>query len=207
MHQQLPQRRLPDLPEENLGVKRRKRRKRAANTRTTLEPGRRVNERWSMDFVTDRLETGRAFRVLTLIDQYTRECLAPLEPGVSLKGRNVVESLEGVRAERPLPESITVDNGREFAGRVLDAWAYLHHVKLDFIRPGRPVESGFIESFNGKLRDECLNAEVLLSIADAREKLERWRHDYNHLRPHSSLSNRPPAEFAREPCGNQKPTV
>ena len=194
-------------PEENLGVKRRKRRKRAANTQTTPEPGRRVNERWSMDFVTDRLEPGRAFRVLTLIDQYTRECLAPLEPGVSLKGRNVVESLEGVRAERPLPESITVDNGREFAGRVLDAWAYLHHVKLDFIRPGRPVESGFIESFNGKLRDECLNAEVLLSIADAREKLERWRHDYNHLRPHSSLSNRPPAEFAREPCGNQKPTV
>jgi transposase InsO family protein len=86
-------------------------------------------------------------------------------------------------------------------------WAYLHHVKLDFIRPGKPVENGFIESFNGKLRDECLNSEVFLSIADAREKLERWRHDYNHLRPHSSLSNRPPAEFAREPCGNQKPTV
>lgn len=117
MHQQLPQRRLPDLPEENLGVKRRKRRKRAANTQTTPEPGRRVNERWSMDFVTDRLETGRAFRVLTLIDQYTRECLAPLEPGVSLKGRNVVESLEGVRAEpsvlcpSPLPWT-TVENLR-----------------------------------------------------------------------------------------------
>ena len=192
--------------EENLGVKRRKRRKRAANIRTTPEPARRVNERWSMDFVTDRLESGRAFRVLTLIDQYTRECPV-LEPGVSLTGRAVVDSLERVRSERPLPESITVDNGGEFAGRALDTWAYLHHVKLDFIRPGKPVENGFIESFNGKLRDECLNSEVFLSIADAREKLERWRHDYNHLRPHSSLSNRPPAEFAREPCGNQKPTV
>jgi putative transposase len=108
--------------EENLGVKRRKRRKRAANTRTTPEPAKRANERWSMDFVTDRLETGRAFRVLTLIDQYTRECPI-LEPGVSLTGRAVVDSLERVRAGRPLPESITVDNGGEFAGRALDTWA------------------------------------------------------------------------------------
>ena len=99
--------------EENLGVKRRKRRKRAANTRVTPEPAHRVNQRWSMDFVTDRLETGRVFRVLTLIDQYTRECPI-LEPGVSLTGRSVVESLERVSAERPLPESITVDNGGEF---------------------------------------------------------------------------------------------
>lgn len=187
-------------------MKRRQRRKRAANTRMTPEPANRVNERWSMDFVTDRLETGRAFRVLTLIDQYTRECPI-LEPGASLTGRAVVECLERVGTERPLPESITVDNGGEFAGRALDTWAYLHHVKLDFIRPGKPVENGFIESFNGKLRDECLNSEVFLNIADAREKLERWRHDYNHLRPHSSLANRPPAEFAREPCGNQKPTA
>lgn len=189
--------------EEGLGVKRRHRRKRAANLRTTPEPAQRANERWSMDFVTDRLETGHAFRVLTLIDQYTRECPL-LEPGVSLTGRHVVEGLERVRTVRPLPQSITVDNGGEFAGRALDAWAYQHHVKLDFIRPGKPVENGFIESFNGKLRDECLNSEVFLSIADAREKLERWRHDYNHLRPHSSLANRPPADFASEPCGNQK---
>jgi putative transposase len=106
-----------------------------------------------------------------------------------------------------LPVSITVDNGSEFAGRALDTWAYLNKVKLDFIRPGKPVENGFIESFNGKLRDECLNTEVFFSIADVREKLEHWRHDYNHFRPHSSLSNRPPADFARELLGNYNPTV
>ena len=192
--------------EENLGVKRRHRRKRVASTRLTPVPAQRVNERWSMDFVTDRLESGRTFRVLTLIDQYTRECPI-LEPGASLTGRTVVECLERVAKIRALPASITVDNGSEFAGRALDAWAYLHKVRLDFIRPGKPVENGFIESFNGKLRDECLNSEVFLSIADAREKLEHWRLDYNHFRPHSSLANRPPADFAREPCGNQNPTV
>ena len=132
--------------EENLGVKRRKRRKRAAITRTTPAPAHRVNERWSMDFVTDRLETGRAFRVLTLIDQYTRECPI-LEPGASLTGRAVVECLERVGTERSLPESITVDNGGEFAGRALDTWAYLHHVKLDFIRPGKPVEKELVSYY------------------------------------------------------------
>lgn len=192
--------------EENLGVKRRKRRKRTAGARAVPEPAKRPNQRWSMDFVTDRLETGRAFRVLTLIDQHTRECLL-LEPGISLTGRIVVECLEHVAVTRALPESITVDNGGEFAGRALDTWAYQRSVKLDFIRPGKPVENGFIESFNGKLRDECLNSEVFLNIADAREKLERWRHDYNHLRPHSSLANRPPAEFARELCQQQKSTA
>ena len=109
--------------EENLGVKRRPRRKHAANLRIMPLPAQRANERWSMDFVTDRLETGRAFRVLTLIDQHTRECPL-LEPGVSLTGRHVVEALEMVRAMRPLPESITVDNGGGFAGRTLAAWAY-----------------------------------------------------------------------------------
>jgi len=160
--------------EENLGVTRRKWRKRAAGIRVIPEAAVRVNQRWSMDFVTDRLETGQAFRILTLVDQYTREC--PLhEPGISLKARSVVACLEQAVAERARPESITVDNGSEFAGRALDTWAYLNHVKLDFIRPGKPVENGFIESFNGKLRDECLNSEVFFSIEDARQKLERWR--------------------------------
>jgi putative transposase len=192
--------------EENLGVKRRKRRKLAAQARTVPVPAQRVNERWSMDFVTDRLENGRAFRILTLVDQYTRECPV-LEPGVSLTGSAVVACLQKVATQRSLPVSITVDNGSEFAGRALDTWAYLNKVKLDFIRPGKPVENGFIESFNGKLRDECLNTEVFFSIADVREKLEHWRHDYNHFRPHSSLSNRPPADFARELLGNYNPTV
>ena len=192
--------------EENLGVRRRKRRKRAADTRATPETAQRANQRWSMDFVTDRFENGRTFRVLTIVDQYTRECPA-LEPGTNLTGRAVVNCLELIGKDRPLPDSITVDNGGEFAGRALEAWAYLRKVKLDFIRPGKPTENGIIESFNGKLRDECLNSEVFLSLADAREKLELWRHDYNHLHPHSSLANRPPAEFASEPCGNQQPTA
>jgi putative transposase len=173
--------------EENLGVKRRKKRKRASNCRATPEMAQRANQRWSMDFVTDRLENGRAFRVLTLVDQYTRECPI-LEPGASLTGRAVVDCLERVGKERTLPDSITVDNGGEFAGRALDAWAYFHHVKLDFIRPGKPTENGFIESFNGKLRDECLNSEVFLSIADAREKLELWRHEA----PANDVSGRVP---------------
>jgi putative transposase len=115
--------------------------------------------------------------------------------------------LERAVAERARPESITVDNGSEFAGRALDTWAYLNHVNLDFIRPGKPVENGFIESFNGKLRDECLNSEVFFSIEDARQKLERWREDYNHHHPHSALANRPPADFARALCDNRKLTA
>jgi putative transposase len=142
--------------EENLGVTRRKR---AAGIRVIPEAAVRANQSWSIDFVTDRLETGGAFRILTLVDQYTRECPL-LEPGVSLTARAVVASLESAVAERARPESITLDNGSEFAGRALDTWAYLNHVKLDFIRPGKPVENGFIESSNGKLRDECLNSEV-----------------------------------------------
>ena len=189
---------------ENLGVRRRTRKKRAAQERVLPAAARRANERWSMDFVTDRLETGQPFRILTLVDQYTRECPL-LEPGIALTGKKVAACLDQVAATRPLPQSITVDNGSEFAGRALDTWAYQRGVKLDFIRPGKPVENGFIESFNGKLRDECLNSEVFFSVEDAREKLEHWRADYNHLRPHSSLANRPPAEFASELCALPNP--
>lgn len=192
--------------EENLGVTRRKRRKRAAGIRVIPEAAVRANQRWSMDFVTDRLETGQAFRILTIVDQYTREC-PTLEPGISLTARSVVACLERAVAERARPESITVDNGSEFAGRALDTWPYLNHVKLDFIRPGKPVENGFIESFNGKLRDECLNSEVFFSIEDARQKLERWREDYNHHRPHSALAWLPPAAFAKALHGHQKQTA
>ncbi len=124
--------------EENLGVKRRKRRKLAAQARKVPAPAQRVNDRWSMDFVTDRLENGRAFRILTLVDQYTRECPI-LEPGVSLTGSAVVACLQRVATERSLPVSITVDNGGEFAGRALDTRAFHNKVKLDFIRPGNPV--------------------------------------------------------------------
>jgi putative transposase len=121
-----------------------------------------------------------------------------LEAAESLTASKVVYALDRVAAERGHPQSITVNNGTEFCSRIMDGWAYQHGVKLDFIRPGKPVENGIIESFNGRLRDECLNVELFWSIEDARKKLEKWRLDYNTLRPHSSLANLPPAAFAKE---------
>lgn len=147
-----------------------------------------------MDFMSDRLTDGRAFRVLTVVDQFSREC--PLqEADRSLTGQRVVECLDRLALFQGKPESITVDNGSEFCSSAVDQWAYQNGVRLDFIQPGRPVENGFIESFNGKLRDECLKTELFFSLADAKEKLEKWRQDYNQSRPHSALGNLPPAEY------------
>jgi putative transposase len=146
-----------------------------------------------MDFVTDRLDNGRYFRTLTVVDQYTGECPV-LAADYSLMAAKVIHALDLAADQRGYPESITVDNGSEFTSRVMDAWAYRHQVRLDYIRPGKPTENGYIESFNGKLRDECLNTELFWSIEDARAKLEKWRLDYNLRRPHSAL---PPAVFAQ----------
>jgi putative transposase len=183
--------------EEGLQVRMRttKRAKDAARVRVPLAGAMRRNQRWSMDFVSDRLADGRWFRILTVVDQYTRECLCAYADR-SQTGEKVVEQMKRLVALRGAPESITTDNGSEFAGRAMEAWAYQAGVKLDFIRPGQPVENGYIESFNGRLRDECLNGEVFFNLADAREKLERWRRDYNEKRPHSALADRTPAEFA-----------
>ena len=148
-----------------------------------------------MDFVSDRLADGRWFRVLTIIDQFTRECLLLLADR-SLSGEKVAVALERVVGGRRAPKSITVDNGSEFASKAMDAWAYGHGIHLDFIRPGRPVENGYIESFNGRLRDECLNVEVFFKLEDARAKLERWRQDYNRVRPHSALGDQTLVGFA-----------
>ena len=120
-----------------------------------------------------------------------------LESAHGFSGKQVAECLERVAMEYGLPESITVDNGSEFYSKDMDSWAYRRGVQLQFIRPGKPVENGFIESFNGRLRDECLNVNVFFSLADAREKLERWRQDYNTCRPHSALGHLPPAEYAQ----------
>jgi transposase InsO family protein len=141
------------------------------------------------------MEHGRWIRVLTVVDQYTRECLT-LHADTALSGEKVAAALDKVVAHRGAPKSITVDNGTEFASKAMDHWAYLNGVHLDFIRPGRPVENGYIESFNGRLRDECLNVEVFFSLADARRKLAIWLDDYNHHRPHSALADRTRAEFA-----------
>lgn len=178
-----------------LQMRTKRRKKLASAQRGPVEVAARANQRWSMDFITDRLEDGRYFRTLTVVDQYTRECPV-LEPALSLTAAKVADCLDRVAAVRGYPQSITVDNGSEFCSRIMDAWAYRNHVKLDFIRPGKPTENGYIESFNGRLRDECLNTELFWSIPDARDKLEKWRLDYNHQRPHSALANLPPAAFA-----------
>jgi len=133
--------------------------------------------------------------VLTVVDQFTRECLT-LFADNALSGEKVAIALDKVVPLRGAPETITVDNGTEFASKAMDLWAYKNGVHLDFIRPSKPVENGYIESFNGKLRDECLNVEVFFTLADARRKLHLWRRDYNHHRPHSALDDRTPAEFA-----------
>jgi len=149
-----------------------------------------------MDFVADELAGGRRFRILKVVDQFSR--LSPLlEVDFSLTGAKVATALTRAAATYGLPRSITVDKGSEFFSKAMDTWAYRNGVRLDFIRSGRPVEDAYIESFNGRLRDECLNAEIFFSIEDARKKLERWRIDYNADRAHSSLGNLAPVEFER----------
>jgi putative transposase len=181
--------------EDGLTVRTKVRKKIARRQRMPLLRATRPNQRWAMDFVSERLYDGRWFRVLTVVDQFTRECLLLLADG-SRTGHKVALALSRVIAERDAPESITVDNGTEFASKAMDAWTYQYRVQLDFIRPGRPVENGYIESFNGRLRDECLNVQVFFTLADVREKLELWREDYNRVRPHSALDDRSPQVFA-----------
>jgi len=182
--------------QEDLGVRTAKRKKRSTHSRVPLPEPTRPNQRWSMDFVSDRVADGRWFRILTVVDQYTRECLCAYADR-SQTGEKVVVQMKRLALLRGVPESITTDNGGEFAGKAMETWAYQNAVKLDLIRPGKPVENGYIESFNGRLRDECLNGEIFFDLADARNKLERWRRDYNQHRPHSALADRTPDEFAR----------
>jgi len=154
------------------------------------------DEGWSMDFMSDELYDGRRIRLLTLVDNFTRESLA-IEVDNHLGGHRVVEVLMHLGVERSLPKTIRVDNGPEFISRVLDQWAYLNGVTLDFSRPGKPTDNAFIEAFNGRLRQECLNENWFLSLEDTREKVEMWRKEYNRYRPHSALGNLTPVEFAR----------
>lgn len=175
---------------------RRKRRKRvAALPRKRREPPTSANERWSMDFMSDSLATGRCFRTLNVVDDFTRECVA-IEVDTSISGERVTRVLDRVIERRGKPRTLIVDNGPEFTSRALDAWAYRHGIQLDFIRPGKPVENCFVESFNGKFREECLSAHWFTDLGDARRQIELWRQDYNRVRPHSSLGDVPPKEFA-----------
>lgn len=190
--------------EEGLGLRRKLAKKRVSVVRGPYVKPERINQLWAMDFVADRLEDGRSFRILTLIDAFTREALC-VWPDHGMNAAKVVARLEALARDRSLPEAVRVDNGSEFYSREMDAWAYRRNVRLDFIRPGKPTENGHIESFNGRLRDECLNVHLFFSVADAHQKLEAWRNDYNHLRPHSALASLPPAAFARALCEPPKP--
>jgi putative transposase len=148
-----------------------------------------------MDFMSDQLFDGRRIRLLTIVDNHTRESLA-IHVAPRIRGSEVVEVLMRVAAEHGKPRTIQVDNGPEFISKDVDLWAYWNHVKLDFSRPGKPTDNAYIESFNARFRLECLNEHWFLSLEDAREKTEAWRSDYNETRPHSSLGNATPEEYA-----------
>jgi putative transposase len=188
--------------EENLAVRRKGRKRRSEVPRPNREELGQVNERWSLDFVSDSLSGGRRFRALTVIDEFSRECPA-IEVSHSLPSERVIAVLERLREERGLPKVIITDNGPEFTSRAFDAWAYARGVKLEYIQPGKPVQNAFIESLNGSLRDECLNQHWFTSLRDASDTIEEWRKDYNRVRPHSSLGNLTPEEYVdalhREP--------
>ncbi len=173
-----------------------RRRKRLSLHRGPVPSPSTANQHWSMDFVHDQLLNGRSFRILTVIDQWSRESVS-VEGGFSLTGSSVAAVLDQVARCRPLPKAITVDHGTEFTSRAFDEWAWQRGVQLDFIRPGKSVENGLIESFNGRLRDECLNVTEFTSLEHARAVLAAWQDDYNHRRPHGSLGHLTPSEFAR----------
>lgn len=189
--------------EAGLAVRRRKRKRIGLFERKPLPRPTTVNRSWSMDFVADGLIDGRKLRCLAIVDDYSRECLA-LEVDTSITGRRVVAVLERLADLRGLPLSITVDHGPEFEGQMLDAWAYRTGVRLNFIRPGKPVENAYVESFNGRFRDECLNEHWFITMAHARQAIEKWRIDYNTQRPHSSLGNLTPEEYAKNGLARMK---
>jgi putative transposase len=177
------------------------RKKIARRQRVSQVQALRPNHCWSADFVSDKLADGCGIRILTVIDQFTRECVW-LEADRSMSGAKVVVTLTRPMAERcAAPHSLTLDNGSEFASRAMELWAIQNNVQLCFIRPGRPVENGFIESFNGRLRDECLNVEWFTSLEEAREKLAAWRHHYNVRTAHSTIG-RP---HSLRPCTSPQP--
>jgi len=192
--------------EEGLTVRTKKRKKFASRTRTPLKRVLKTNEQWSMDFVHDRMEDGRSLRVLCVVDNFNRECLA-LKAARTFRGQDVAACLESIAGRRGYPKSIRVDNGTEFYSKAMDQWAYLRGVQLEFIRPGKPVENAYIESFNSRLRDECLNVHLFFGIEDAQMKLDTWKEDYNYVRPHGSLGNQTPEEMRRTQPSLRSPTA
>ena len=180
--------------EEGLQV-RRKRRKKLVRPRIPMLAPDAVNIRWSMDFVSDQLANGRRFRVLNVVDDFTRECVLQIVD-FSISGERVARELS--RLNRKLPKTIVCDNGPEFTSKAMFFWSQKSGVKLHFIKPGKPTQNAFVESFNGKFREYCLDLHWFAGIDDARSTITNWRQHYNHVRPHRSLGRKPPAVFARE---------
>lgn len=183
--------------EANLQLQKRYKKKKKIHLRLILNLVTRPNQRWSMDFVCDEISSGKRFRCFNVVDDFTHECIL-IKVDTSLKSEKLVSAFKTLSLARNLPEEIVCDNGPEFISQNLDIWAYQNNVKLKFIQPGRPTQNAYIESFNGKFRDECLNQHWFLNLEEARKIIEEWRKDYNEFRPHRSLKMKTPNEFARE---------
>ena len=183
--------------EEKLQVRKRGGRKRALGTRRPMLVPDRANQRWSLDFVSDSFTDSRRFRVLTVVDDHTRECLA-LIADTSLSGLRVVRELDAVIARRGRPLTVVSDNGTEFTSMAILRWSQDRQIDWHYIAPGKPMQNGFIESFNGSFRDECLNETLFSSLPEARARITDWKEDYNSQQPHSPLGNLTPDEFARK---------
>jgi len=182
--------------EENLRVRRRRGRKRAMGTRAPMTLPQAPNQRWSLDFVSDTLACGRRFRMLAVVDDFTRECLA-LVADTSLSGARVGRELDAIIAARGKPLMVVSDNGTELTSLAILRWTQDRRIEWHYIAPGKPQQNGYVESFNGRLRDECLNETLFASLSHARAVLCNWRDDYNHVRPHSGIGGLTPADAAR----------
>ena len=181
----------------NLAVRRRKKVKRPPNERVPLQIARKVNDVWSMDFVSDSLSNSRRIKCLTVADDFSHECI-DIAVDFGISGQYVTRLLDQAAIFRGYPVAVRTDNGPEFTSRAFLAWTTLHGIRHILIQPGRPMQNGYIESFNGKFRDECLNEQWFQSLPQARDCIAEWRKDYNEVRPHSSLGRIPPAQFAQQ---------
>ena len=190
--------------QEQLMVQRRKRKKVAPGERQPLVRPSRANEVWSMDFVFDRLADGRALKCLTVVDDATQEAVT-ITPDRAISGAYVTRIMDAIKRSRGLPKVIRSDNGREFCGRAMAVWAHENGVALRFIEPGKPNQNAYVESFNGRLRDECLNEHWFTSLAHARAVIEEWRSDYNEQRPKKDLGGLPPAAYAAKLALQENP--
>jgi transposase InsO family protein len=181
--------------EEGLAMRKRRSRRKAIGTRAPILVEAKPNARWSLDFVHDQLACGRRFRILNIVDDVTRECLAAI-PDTSISGRRVARELTALIERRGKPQMIVSDNGTEFTSNAILSWSREHRVEWHYIAPGKPMQNGYIESFNGRMRDELLNESLFLDLNQARQTIAIWVADYNTARPHSSLGYRTPADYA-----------